>query len=287
MKLSYDRNDIEKLCGFSSKKFTMVNYVFTFIIGVFFLAIFYALLIPFYGKECELVDMFFHGGAANRSALPYFTVFLTMWSLAILLVKKLKLKNQQKVFAPGIDILPEDPNFVLSPRTAQEIIARIAAVTDKPDHYILYDRINLALKNLKNLGNVTGVSECLNCQANHDEEYLSNSYTILKGFIWAIPVLGFIGTVLGLSEAVGEFGKIAAQGADIKQLQAALGGVTGGLATAFETTLIALVLALIVQLLAKFIQNEEELFLDECADYCNRNIVAKMKDANLNSGETN
>ena len=61
----------------------------------------------------------------------------------------------------------------------------------------------------------------------------------------------------------------------------ALGGVTGGLAVAFETTLIALVLALLVQLYAKFVQAQEEQFLDECADYCNRNIIARMKDINL------
>ena len=134
---------------------------------------------------------------------------------------------------------------------------------------------------MKNLGNVTGVSECLATQASNDEDYLANSYTILNGFIWAIPVLGFIGTVIGLSEAVGGFGKVVSQGADIEELKKALGGVTSGLSVAFETTLIALVLALIVQLFAKLVNNQEELFMDECADYCNRNIVAKMKNINL------
>ena len=164
-------------------------------------------------------------------------------------------------------------------------ISRAVLGVDQPSYYLLFDRINLALGNLKNLGNVTGVSECLNSQANNDEAYLSSSYTILKGFIWAIPVLGFIGTVIGLSEAVGGFGKVVAEGANVEKLKTALGGVTGGLSIAFETTLIALLLALIVQLLQKFVQNEEELFLDECADYCNRNIVAKMKNLNLNSDE--
>ena len=33
MQLYYAKNDIERKFGFTSKKFTMVNYVFTFIIG--------------------------------------------------------------------------------------------------------------------------------------------------------------------------------------------------------------------------------------------------------------
>lgn len=283
MKLSYARNDIERLCGFKSKKLTMVNYVFTFIIGLLMSILFYSLLIPFYGKDITVIDMFFHGGAANRSSLPYYTVFLTFWAVAILIVKLLKLKNQRKAFT--LDILPEDPNFVLSPRTAREILDRIYMQVDQPSCYALLDRIDLALSNLKNLGNVTGVSECLAGQADNDEDYLTNSYTILNGFIWAIPVLGFIGTVIGLSDAVGGFGKVVSKGADIEELKAALGGVTGGLSVAFETTLIALVLALIVQLFAKFVNNQEELFMDECADYCNRNIVAKMKNVNLNTEE--
>ncbi len=261
----------------------MVNYVFTFIIGLLMSILFYSLLIPFYGKDITLIDMFFHGGTANRSSLPYYTVFLTFWSIAILIVKMLKLKNQRKAFE--LDILPEDPNFVLSPRTAREILDRIYLQVDQPSCYALLDRIDIALSNLKNLGNITGVSECLAGQASNDEDYLSNSYTILNGFIWAIPVLGFIGTVIGLSDAVGGFGKVVAKGADIEELKAALGGVTSGLSVAFETTLIALVLALIVQLFAKFVNNQEELFMDECADYCNRNIVAKMKNVNLNADE--
>ena len=81
MILSYARNDIERLCGFRSKKLTMVNYIFTFIIGLLMTILFYSLLIPFYGKDIQLIDMFFHGGTANRSSIPYYTVFLTCWAL--------------------------------------------------------------------------------------------------------------------------------------------------------------------------------------------------------------
>ena len=283
MYLSYAKNDIERICGFKSKKFTMVNYLFTFILGMLITLAFYGALMPFYGKGIDMIDMFFHGGAKNRSSIPYYTVALTGWALAILLVKWLKLKNQRKAFK--LDLMPADPNFVLSPRTASEILDRIYIQVDQPRCYVLLDRIDLALGNLKNIGNVDGVSESLSSQASDDEAYLASSYTIFKGFIWAIPVLGFIGTVVGLAGAVGGFGNVVAQGASVEELKTALGGVTGGLSIAFETTLIALLLALIVQLLAKFVQSEEEQFLDECAVYCNRNIVAKMKDINLTGNE--
>lgn len=278
-KLSWDHSDIERVCGFQSRKFTGVNYVFTCIIGAALSALFYAALLPFRGRGIQLIDMFFHGGAEHRSTIPYYTVFLTGWALAIVFAKWKKLQVQRR--ALEVKILPDDPNFVLSPRTAREILDRMYEKVDSPRRFVLFDRIVRALSNLKNLGNISAVAECLNNQAANDDNYLASSYTVLKGFIWAIPVLGFIGTVIGLSTAVGGFGTVVAQGADIEQLKSSLGGVTGGLAVAFETTLIALVAALFVQLVMTFVQNKEELFLDDCADYCHRNLIAKMKNVNL------
>lgn len=282
-KLSWAKSDIENICGFHGKKFTRVNFIFTFIIGVLLTAIFYLLLMPMRGKGIQMVDMFFHGGEENRSVIPYFTVFLACFSFAILIIKNLKLKVQRKALA--VNILPMDSNFALSPVTAREILDNMYLKVDQPGKFILFDRMERAISNLKNLGSVSAVAECLKNQADNDDNCLSSSYTVLKGFIWAIPVLGFIGTVIGLAEAVGGFGAVVARGADIEMLKSSLGGVTSGLAIAFETTLIALVLALLIQLYMTFTLNKEEVFLDDCADYCHRNIISKMRSINLQDEE--
>ena len=38
-----------------------------------------------------------------------------------------------------------------------------------------------------------------------DDIRIENSYTLVRGFIWAIPVLGFIGTILGLTDTINNF----------------------------------------------------------------------------------
>ena len=70
---------------------------------------------------------------------------------------------------------------------------------------------------------------------------------------------------------------MVSSGADLETLKNALGGVTSGLGTAFETTLIALVAALIVQLLMTLLMRKEEEFLDDCAAYCYANVTSKLK----------
>ena len=284
-KLSWTRGDIENLCGFKSGKFTNVNFIFTFILGLILCAVFYLALLPFRGHGIQLIEMFFHGGVENRSTIPYFTIFLTCWAMAMLAVKRLKLSLQRK--ALDMKIIPSDPNFVLTAVTANEVLANLYSQVDSPAHFILADRLERSLVNLRNLGSVSSVSECLKTSAENDDSLLSSSYTVLKGFIWAVPVLGFIGTVIGLSSAVGGFGSIVAKGAGVEELKASLGGVTGGLAVAFETTLIALVAALVVQLLLTFVLNREEMFLDECADYCHKNVLSRMRNALLTENREN
>lgn len=150
-------------------------------------------------------------------------------------------------------------------------------MVDHPRHFVLLNRIDRALSNLKNIGQVNDVSSILRAQAENDEDQVASSYTLLNGLVWAIPVLGFIGTVQGLSMAISQFTQTLQASGDISMIRSSLQGVTAGLATAFETTLIALVFALILQLWITFTQKREMSFLDECNDYCHSHIVSKLR----------
>ena len=274
--LNWKKMDIENKFLFSSKKYTRVNNVSSFILAILFSLIFYAALYPFYAKgKYNFINMFFHGGPEHRSVIPYFIVFLSSWCLAILFIKSRKLALQEK--ALQLHIVPQERNFVLAPNTAAEILNEMYEKADNPKKFVLLNRIERSISNLKNIGRVGDVAEGLRAQSDNDEIYMESTYNLLRGFIWAIPVLGFIGTVLGLSQAVGGFGKVVSKGADIGKLKESLGGVTSGLSIAFETTLIALVAALIIQMFMSFIKQKEEDFLDECSDYCHENIISKLK----------
>lgn len=64
--------------------------------------------------------------------------------------------------------------------------------------------------------------------------------------IWALPLLGFIGTVIGISDAIGNLGSVFADG----DRQEALGSVLGALQFAFDSTFAGLVLVMPVMALA-------------------------------------
>lgn len=282
MELSWSKNDIERRFGFCSKKFTDAGVVFTAIMAVILTLLFYGCIIVV-RKPFPALEMFFHGGVKMRSKIPYFIVFFSSWSLAIIWVKSMKLSLQEK--ALKISIIPENSNFILSPMTVQGILRELYARVDNPQKFMLFNRIERALSNLKNIGRVSDLTETLSSQAEIDEQFSESTYTLIKGFIWAIPVLGFIGTVLGLSQAVGGFGAVIAAGASMDELKESLGGVTGGLAVAFETTLIALVAALFIQIFLTMLKKREEDFLEQCSDYCHKNIISKLRTLGIDDAD--
>lgn len=266
--LSWSRSDIEQRLGVRGGRFTQVNSVLTFLGGLILSVCFYAALIPLEGTY--FAEMFTQRGPTQHAA-----VLLSCWSLVILSIKWRKLAFQRK--ALGYTVVPESHDFVLSAATVDQVTQRIASTVDDPRNFVLFNRITIALSNLRNLGRVSDVDNILRSEASQEEGSMETSYSLVHGFVWAIPVLGFIGTVLGLSQAIGAFSSVLGSATDVSEISVALRGVTAGLATAFETTLVALVAALAIQLLLTALKKAEEDFLDDCAEYCIRHIVGRLR----------
>lgn len=278
--LPWTRKDIEQRLFFKGGRYTRVNSLLTFILALLASCTFYAALFPI--KQTAFAEMFLPRASVSGQSqsplaplIPFSIVFFSAWCFAILFVKSRKLKFQRRALT--YDVIPEDVDFVLSAGNVDTVIDRIYEIVDEPRHFVLFNRISVALANLRNLGRVGDVDEILKSQAENDESGLETSYSLLSGFIWAIPVLGFIGTVLGLSSAIGGFGSVLESSDNIETIKSGLTSVTGGLSDAFVTTLQALVAALFIQILLTFLKKSEQEFLDECGEYCTTQIVNRLR----------
>lgn len=94
-------------------------------------------------------------------------------------------------------------------------------------------------------------------------------YTVVKYLAWLIPTLGFIGTVIGLVQALGVAGQNS-QSQDLIRL------IVPSLGTAFYTTLLALLLTAFVVVGMQFIQAHEERVVNSVGRYCIDNIVSEL-----------
>ena len=118
----------------------------------------------------------------------------------------------------------------------------------------------------------------LKSQSEIDATMVDSSYVLIKVFIWAIPILGFIGTVLGISEAVSSFGGEMGAAADIEVIKEQLGQVTGGLSEAFDTTLVSLIFSLFVMFPTSVMQKNEEDLLNKVDEYCNEYFLKRLRE---------
>lgn len=266
--LSFFSRDIEFRLGFRSKGTTDVNPWLTGLMAFVGTAVLYAV---FYSLPPNFFTLMF----IERGPTQHAATFFGFWCAAILLLKRAKLKLQRR--ALDRDVIPTNTGFVLSSQTADIVIQRIHENAEDPERFIVYNRIMTAISNLKNLGRVSDVDEILKSLAERDENVHETSFGLVNGFLWAIPVLGFIGTVLGLSVSISNFSNLLDAKNQVSEIVGSLKEVTAGLSTAFETTLVALVIALVLQLWMTVQKNSEEGFLDDCKDYCLKQIVSRIK----------
>ena len=273
MVLNWSAKDIEQRIGLRGGRFTRANTFFTLILGVLgamsFYSICFYLLVP-KGMAPAFTEKF-----TARGYIPYLIVFFFSWGIATLFVKWRKLLFQEK--ALQLNVVPDQPDFLLNPTTAREALNRMEQQVDLAHHFVLLNRIEVALSNLQNIGQISEVSSILNAQSRIDEQQIGSSYNLLRGFIWAIPVLGFIGTVIGLGVAIGGFGETINATKDVEEIKSSLSGVTGGLATAFDTTLVGLLATIVLHFLTNFLKFRELLFLDQCNDYCQIRVLSKLR----------
>jgi biopolymer transport protein ExbB/TolQ len=273
--LAWSQEDIENRLGFKGARYTGANHALAFLMGMVMAGAWYALVIFVFGHVpgiSRLAIIFLR--QSNMFAVIPATIFF-FGGVSILILKGKKLKFQER--ALKLSAVPTEPEFVLNEATAPKVLNRIHALVDHPRHFVLLNRIDRALSNFKNMGQVNDVSAILRAQAENDEDQVASSYTVVNGLVWGIPVLGFIGTVLGLSLAIGRFTQTLQAAGDLEKIRASLQGVTSGLATAFESTLVALTFTLFLQLFITFSQKREMAFLDECNDYCHSHVISKLR----------
>ena len=113
----------------------------------------------------------------------------------------------------------------------------------------------------------TGSSFQLERSADSDVELyelsMSSSFSLPKVLLWAIPLMGFIGTVIGMSQAVGSFDAVLSNADNVDGLKNGLVKVTGGLGTAFDTTYLALVISVILAFPLSVLEKQEDRLLNQ------------------------
>lgn len=210
-----------------------------------------------------LSDTYF-GAILNSHWICKIITFASLWAGLLLLFYGIIAHRQRKTFYQLKEILTSRESLDL---------AKIRHALEQSGYwkyfYHPYYRLikKMGSPNTRSVSSqtITGVIESENYR-------LDLSYTLVKFFIWVIPILGFVGTVAGIAMAVNEFSGFVQNMKGFQELsqemKAALSGVTQGLAAAFNTTYLALLFIVPLMFFSTIIQKREEELLLDIEEYC-------------------
>ncbi len=161
--------------------------------------------------------------------------------------------------------LPEDDQTVLQPHELGAIREKVIGQYDGENGF-LPNLIDLSILQFQSSRSVDQAVSVLNSSLELIAHRVDLRYSTIRYIVWVIPTIGFIGTVVGISRSLTliDPGKMD------------LAAITGGLAIAFYTTIMALVLSAILVLMMHVVQKSEETAVNLAGDYCLKNLINRL-----------
>ncbi|HEY4117714.1 MAG TPA: MotA/TolQ/ExbB proton channel family protein, partial [Byssovorax sp.] len=165
----------------------------------------------------------------------------------------------------------------IGPEGAAEIVDGIDALRGlRSSPSFLVERVRRVLAQFASRGEVAQASAANDAESDADAAAVAASYATVKVLVWAMPILGLIGTVIGLSGAVGAFSHAMSGAEQLDTIKDSLRQVTTGLAVAFDATFVALVASILVMLPMTWLQKAEDKLVNDVDDYCITRVLARL-----------
>ena len=191
-----------------------------------------------------------------------------LWAGLILLSRRAEVTRQRRVF--GWDLLPTDEGARILPEDARPLSRKVDAMTTSRGAAILANMIRLGLNKYAISRAAPDVAEVVRNQAEVEASRLVTTMGTVNYLAWAIPAIGFLGTVRGLAGGMSMAGN---QDADTA---AFLKNATDQLGIAFDCTFVALALSLVLMYFVHALQRAEEVLIIDCQDYCQEHLLLRL-----------
>ena len=193
-------------------------------------------------------------------------LILALWALAIMGYKSRRALRERSLLqrdllplAEGVRILPED---------TREHARQLRALPESQQRLLLPRVLLSALQRFGATGNVQDVSSATQTLVNAEAERLESELSMIRYIAWAIPSIGFIGTVRGIGQAL----TLA-----YRAVEGDISGVTESLGVAFNSTFFALLVSIFIMFLVHQLQLLQERLVFETSDYCDERLIRRLQ----------
>jgi len=191
---------------------------------------------------------------------------LMLWAFAIMGYKAYVALNERALLQrkllhvrEGVRILPED---------TREYARALQSLSERVRNMFLPRVLLASLERFGSTKHVQDVSSVANAMCESENERLESELSMIRYIAWAIPSIGFIGTVRGIGAALGEAHKA---------VEGDIAGVTENLGIAFNSTFVALMISIVVMFLVHQLQLLQERLVFDTQTYVDHNLIRHMQ----------
>jgi len=191
---------------------------------------------------------------------------LMLWAISLMGHKAYISAQERKMLQ--MDLIPINQGTSILPEDAREFSRPIQALPDIDQNYLLPRALLTALHRFRSTRNIQDVSNAVRAVCDSESERLDSELSMIRYIAWAIPSIGFLGTVRGIGQALGQAHKA---------VQGDIAGVTQSLGIAFNSTFVALLISIIVMFLMHQLQLAQERLVLDSESYCDAKLVRHLQ----------
>ena len=189
-------------------------------------------------------------------------VILTIWVLAFMAYKARRVVLDRAMLDRRLLDIPEGTSVL--PQDAREYSRALEALPEAEQDYLLPRTLLSALQRFATTGSIQAVSDTIKENCDIESERLDSEMSMARYVTWAIPSIGFIGTVRGIGDALGQA---------YKAMEGDISGVTVALGVAFNSTFVALILSMIIMFCLHHLQLAQERLVLDCQRHADRSLL--------------
>ena len=168
--------------------------------------------------------------------VEYVEVSMFFVGMAALLIRRGDIARQLRTLArPLLGPVPSEGH---TSADCTPLLERLERHSTRVRQGYLAGRLHDALAYIRRKGTAEELDGHLQYLSELDEARAHRGYALVRVIIWAIPILGFLGTVIGITMAIAQLNP--------QQLEQSLDSVVTALAVAFDTTALALALSIVL-----------------------------------------
>ena len=191
---------------------------------------------------------------------------LMFWAFAILGYKGRDGWRQQQMLDRDLLELPQ--GMPIGPEDARGLVERLNALPVVEQLYLLPRALLTGIERFSATRHVQDVSTAVSDICDSEGERMESELSIIRYLAWAIPSVGFIGTVRGIGNALGQAHR-AVEG-DIT-------GITENLGVAFNSTFVALVISIVLMFFIHQVQLMQERLVLDSERYVDHWLIRKLR----------